>query len=109
MSTAQTTTIAIGNEELNFTVGTADFNKYVNEQMPNNKVSPAFNFLQRTVAKEDKEKFKELLMKDGLPNGAIVMQVASVLAQDFGADVEISVKKSSSSPNPSSKTDTASS
>lgn len=107
MSAAQTTTVAIGNEELNFTVGTADFNQFINEQLPTNKVGPAYNFLQRTVAKEDKDKFKKLILKDGVPNGAIVMQVAGVLAQDFGADVEITVKKSSSSPNPLSKTDTA--
>jgi len=106
--TAPTTTVSIGGEELNFNVSTADFNQYINEQMPNNKVAPAYNFLQRTVAKDDKEKFKQLILKDGVPNGAIVMQVAGLLALDGGADIEITIKKSQSSPTPSSKTDTAS-
>jgi hypothetical protein len=103
------TTVAIGADELNFKVGTADFNQYINEQMPTNKVAPAYNFLQRTVVAEDKEKFKKLILKDGVPNGAIVMQIAGVLALDSGADVEITVKKSQNSPTPSSKTATASS
>lgn len=88
------TTVRIGAHELTFDAGTADFNSYINEQMPNNKVAPAFNFLSRTVIKADKENFKKLLVDDdNLPKGALVMQVAGVLAEASGADVEISVKK----------------
>ena len=108
MSENQTTTVTIGEDELNFNVGTADFNQFINEQQPNNKIQPAYNFLQRTVAKEDKEKFKKLILKDGVPNGVLVMQVAGVLAEECGAGVEVAVKKSSSSPTVSDKTATAS-
>lgn len=102
-------TVTVGHDDLNFDVSTEDFNKYINSQMPNNKVAPAFNFLSQTVVKEDKEKFKQLLVDNNTPRGMLVVQVAGVLAEEFGAGVEISVKKPSSSPKESAKTDTASS
>jgi lysophospholipase L1-like esterase len=86
-------TITIGGNDLRFDVGTADFNQYINEQTPQNKVSPAYNFLQRTVVKEDKDSFKQVVLRNKVPNGALVVQIASVIAQAFGADVEITVKK----------------
>jgi hypothetical protein len=102
MSTAQTNestentdlvTIAIGSTDLRFDVSTADFNQYLNEQTPQNKVSPAYNFLQRTVVKEDKDSFKQVVMRNKAPNGAVVMQIASAIALDFGADIDVTVKK----------------
>lgn len=86
-------TITIGGNDLRFDVSTADFNQYLNEQTPQNKVSPAYNFLQRTVVKEDKDSFKQVVLRNKVPNGALVVQIASVIAQAFGADVEITVKK----------------
>jgi hypothetical protein len=86
-------TITIGGNDLRFNVGTADFNQYLNEQTPQNKVSPAYNFLQRTVVKEDKDSFRQVVMRNKVPNGVVVMQIAGVIAQAFGADVEITVKK----------------
>jgi hypothetical protein len=108
MSNDQSTTLVIGGEEVRFKNSTTDFNQYINEQMPTNKVAPAFNFLMRIVVDADKEKFKKLVMKDNLPNGAIVMQLAGHLAEAHGAGIEITIKKSDSSQTPSSKTDTAS-
>jgi hypothetical protein len=102
MSTAQTNestentdlvTIAIGSTDLRFDVSTADFNQYLNEQTPQNKVSPAYNFLQRTVVKEDKDSFKQVVMRNKAPNGAVVMQIASAIALDFGANIDVTVKK----------------
>jgi lysophospholipase L1-like esterase len=102
MSTAQTNestenndlvTITIGGNDLRFDVSTADFNQYLNEQTPQNKVSPAYNFLQRTVVKEDKDSFKQVVMRNKAPNGAVVMQIASAIALDFGADIDVTVKK----------------
>jgi len=86
-------TINIGTDELTFEASESDFNSYINEQTQTNKVAPAFNFLSRTVIKEDKEKFKKLLVCDGTPKGTLVMQIAGVLAEDSGAGIEISVKK----------------
>ncbi|MGZ4994170.1 MAG: putative phage tail assembly chaperone [Methylobacter sp.] len=86
-------TITISGNDLRFDVGTADFNQYLNEQTPQNKISPAYNFLQRTVVKEDKDSFKQAVMRNKVPNGVVVMQIAGVIAQEFGADVEITVKK----------------
>ncbi|MGZ5000879.1 MAG: putative phage tail assembly chaperone [Methylomonas sp.] len=102
MSTAQTgestenndlITVTIGGNDLRFDVSTANFNQYLNEQTPQNKISPAYNFLQRTVVKEDKDSFKQAVMRNKVPNGVVVMQIAGVIAQEFGADVEITVKK----------------
>jgi lysophospholipase L1-like esterase len=86
-------TITIGGNDLRFDVSTANFNQYINEQTPQNKVSPAYNFLQRTVVKDDKDSFKQVVMRNKVPNGALVMQLASVISQAFGADVEITIKK----------------
>lgn len=102
------TTVTIGDDELNFAVGNADFNQFLNEQQPNNKVAPAYNFLQRTVIDADKDKFKKLVVTDNVPNGPLVMQIAGVLAMENGAGIEVAVKKSNSLPMPSSKTVTAS-
>jgi hypothetical protein len=102
MSTAQTNestentdlvTVTIGSTDLRFDVSTADFNQYLNEQTPQNKVSPAYNFLQRTVVKEDKDSFKQVVMRNKAPNGAVVMQIASAIALDFGANIDVTVKK----------------
>ncbi|MFZ2405538.1 MAG: putative phage tail assembly chaperone [Methylobacter sp.] len=90
-------TVTIGEQDLRFDVGTADFNQYINEQTPLNKVAPAHNFLQRTILKDDKEALKKIVMRNKAPNGAIVMQIAAVIAQEFGVDVEITVKKSNAS------------
>lgn len=102
MSTAQTgestenndlITVTIGGNDLRFDVSTANFNQYLNEQTPQNKVSPAYNFLQRSVVKDDKDSFKQAVLRNKVPNGAVVMQIAGVIAKEFGADVEITVKK----------------
>ncbi len=105
---SNTTTVTIGDDELTFTVGNSDFNQFLNEQQPNNKVSPAYNFLQRTVIDADKDKFKKLVLTDNVPNGPMVMQIAGVLAVENGAGIEITVKKSNSLALPLSKTAIAS-
>jgi len=90
-------TVTVGNTDLRFNVSAANFNQYINDQVPNNKVSPAYNLLQRTVVDEDKDAFKRVVLRNKVPNGAVVMSIATVIAMEFGAGVEITVKKSSAS------------
>lgn len=90
---AATTTVAIGDKDIDFNVGVDEFNQYLNEQMPNDKVNPAFNFLMRTVTDDHKEDLKRLVMKDGKVNGMAALQIAGVLAEQFSGGLNISLKK----------------
>lgn len=85
--------VTVGDIDLDFEVETDDFNQYLNEQMPNDKVAPAYNFLARTVKDESKDALKKIALDDGKPNGIVVLQIAGVLAEQFGAGVQISLKK----------------
>lgn len=87
------TTVTIGEQDLTFNVDVDDFNQYLNEQMPNDKVAPAYNFLSRTVLDDCKEAMKKAVLTDGKPNGMLVLQIAGVLAGEFGGGVEVSLKK----------------
>lgn len=90
-------TVTVDNKELTFSVTNDDFNRYLNEQMPDDKISPAFNLLSRTVVEEDKQAFKDVSLVDGIPNGLVVLQIAGVVAGEVGGGVEISLKKPSKS------------
>jgi hypothetical protein len=91
-------TITVADKDINFNIESDDFNQYINEQMPTDKVGPAYNFLSRTVLEEDREKFKSIALSGGKPNGFIVMQMAGVTAEEFGGGVSISLKKPKASP-----------
>jgi hypothetical protein len=97
-------TVTVGDEELVFEATHEDFNRYINEQMPNDKVGPAYNFLSRTVAEGSKEAFKRLaLTDDQKPKGLIVLQIAGVITQELGGDVQVAIKKPKASPTESMK------
>jgi hypothetical protein len=99
--------VAVGDEELAFNAGHDDFNRFINEQMPNDKVGPAYNFLSRTVADDSREAFKRLaLTDDQKPKGLIVLQIAGVITQELGGEVAVTVKKPKASPKASSETAT---
>lgn len=86
-------TVTVGKDELTFDVTHDDFNQYLNEQMPTDKVTPAYNFLSRTVVDDSRDAFKKTMLADGKPKGIAVLQVAGVLAGEFGGEVQISLKK----------------
>ncbi|MCX4187166.1 putative phage tail assembly chaperone [Methylophaga sp. OBS4] len=90
---SQQTTVTIGEQDFDFSIGVDDYNRYINEQMPNDKVAPAFNFLMRTVAEKQKDAFKKVVLVDGKPNGFLVMQVAQELVVDYTGGVKVSLKK----------------
>jgi hypothetical protein len=100
-------TVSVGEEELQFAVGHDDFNRFINEQMPNDKVGPAFNLLSRTVTDGSRDAFKRIaLTDDQKPKGLIVLQIAGVITQELGGDVAVAVKKPNPLPTASSKTAT---
>ena len=86
-------TVTVDNKELTFSVTNDDFNQYLNEQMPLDKVPPAFNFLSRTVVEDCRDDFKAVMLEDGDVRGMIALQVAGVISGKFGSEVQISLKK----------------
>lgn len=98
----QPITAMIGDDELTFNVGDDDFNRFINEQTPGDKVTPAYNFLSRTVDEQSRDRFRKLALNDEQqPKGLIVMQLVGVITMDFGADVTVTIKKSKPSPTES--------
>lgn len=100
--TEQGITITVGNVDLVFEATHDDFNRFINEQMPNDKVGPAYNFLSRTVAADSKDAFRALaLTEDKKPKGLIVLQIAGIITQELGGDVAVAIKKPKASPTDS--------
>lgn len=90
---SQQTTVTIDDQDFDFSIGVDDYNRYINETNPNDKVAPAFNFLMRTVSDKQKDDFKKVVLIDGKPNGFLVMQVAGEMVGDFAGSVQVSLKK----------------
>ncbi|AMO56555.1 hypothetical protein GZ77_03895 [Endozoicomonas montiporae] len=82
--------VTVNGNELTFNVTTEDYNKYVNELMPDNKIGPAKNFLVRTVDEASKKHVTELLALPG-----VEMQLASKVIDDFLPDIQIDLGKPS--------------
>lgn len=59
----QTITLTIGSKDFTFNVSTNDYNGYINDIMPNNKVAPAHNLVMRTVDESNKKELRELIDK----------------------------------------------
>jgi hypothetical protein len=92
-------TVSVGETEIRFDVGTADYNRFLNETTPGDKVGPAWNLLIGTVHPDDKEFLKTVAMRDGLPNGVVALQIVGAIAEEFGAAVAVTVKKPKPSPS----------
>lgn len=81
--------LTIAGTDIRFNMTTEDYNGYLNEIMPDNKVAPAHNLVMRTVDAESKEALRDIL--DQSPGAS--MQIAGLLTQEFAPSIEISVKK----------------
>ncbi|MEQ1636714.1 MAG: putative phage tail assembly chaperone [Methylococcales bacterium] len=100
--------VTIGDDELTFNADDEDFNQYLNEQTPSDKVSPAWNFLSRTVDDSSRDTLNKVALTDNLkPKGIIVLQIAAVIVQELGGDLTIAVKKPKSGPKASKATATS--
>ncbi|RBH53176.1 MULTISPECIES: putative phage tail assembly chaperone [Pseudomonas] len=87
-------TLQLGEKEFTFTLTPQDVTKYFNAMTPSNKVAPANNLLTSTVKQEQRAELKPLLA-----NPVMVMQLAGTLLEEYSPDVEIIVKKPSTTPN----------
>lgn len=88
MSKENIVTITVNGADLNFEPNVAAYNKYVNEFMPANKISPAINYLGRIVSVDSKDALAEVMK---LPGAAL--QIADAVNEQFAPQLEISVKK----------------
>lgn len=80
--------LTVNGEDLAFDVTVEDYNAYINEMMPNNKVAPSHNFLMRTVAHDHRDRLAAVLK---LPGAAI--ELAGAVVEAFRPEISITVKK----------------
>lgn len=81
--------ITAAGKDLRFNPDLATYNKYINEVMPHDKVSPATNYLRRIVNKDDKAHLDEVLKKP-----SALMRLLGLVNEAFEGDLEIEVKNS---------------
>ncbi|WP_085694514.1 MULTISPECIES: putative phage tail assembly chaperone [unclassified Pseudomonas] len=84
-------TLEVGEQEFTFNLTPADVTKYFNALTQTNKVAPGHNLLMTTVLQEQKATLKPLL-----GNPVMVMQIAGALLDEYAPNVEVIVKKRSS-------------
>ncbi|PWB34667.1 hypothetical protein DCO48_05865 [Pseudomonas sp. SDI] len=84
-------TLELGDQEFTFTLTPADVTKYFNSMTQNNKIAPANNLLVTTVHQEQRATLKPML-----GNPVMTLQLAGALMEEYGPNVDIIVKKSSS-------------
>ena len=87
-------TLEVGGKEFTFELTPQDVTKYFNAVTQANKVAPANNLLVTTVKQEERATLKPML-----GNPVFVMQLAGALLEEYSPDVEITVKKPSTTPN----------
>lgn len=80
--------LTVNDKPLDFTVTLADYNKYINELTHINKVTPARNFLMRTVDADSKDALREMVDLPG-----VGLQIVSTLLEEYMPDVNIIVGK----------------
>ncbi len=88
MSDKNTITLTINGTDITFEPSMVAYNKYVNELMPNNKISPTINYLNRIVSAESKPALEAALKSAGA-----AMQIADVINEQFAPQVDIAIKK----------------
>lgn len=81
--------LTIGDTDFKFTVTTDDYNQFVNDTLPHDKIGPANNLCVRTINEEQRKDLVKLLEQPGL-----AIEIVSTLMQDFMTDIKVSVKKS---------------
>lgn len=80
-------TLNIAGNDIRFEPNMIAYNGFINEMAMDNKVAPAHTYLNRIVAKEDKEALGELLE---LPGAAL--QIATTVNDQYAPKLDISVK-----------------
>lgn len=80
--------LTIKGQIFEFNVTVAMYNQYINEMQPHNKVTPAHNFLMRSIKDDQKDDLKEVLKLPGAP-----IQIAAKVVEEYSPDLEIMVGK----------------
>jgi len=80
--------LSIGGVDYVFQVTSENFNRYINEIKPDDKVLPAKRFLRRALT--DGEQRDAL---DELCDRGLALNIAGEVIQEFQGEVEIEVKK----------------
>lgn len=80
--------LVIGGTEFAFRIETSDYNAYINDLKPDNKITPSVNFVRRTLV--DKNRRSEL---DELCDQGLAVDIAGMLIEEFRPKLEIAVKK----------------
>lgn len=88
MSNVKNIVLTVGEMDFTFSVGLADYNRYINELTAADKVAPAMRFLRRTV---DPAMLIEL---NKLLDQGLTMNLAGSVIEAFVPEVEIVLKKS---------------
>ncbi|NUU34673.1 putative phage tail assembly chaperone [Pseudomonas sp. C2B4] len=82
--------LEVGEQEFTFNLTPQDVTKYFNALTQTNKVAPGNNLLMTTVKQEQRATLKPLL-----GNPVMVMQLAGTLLEEYAPNVEVIVKKRS--------------
>ncbi|KJF83559.1 putative phage tail assembly chaperone [Photobacterium angustum] len=85
----QRVVLAVAGVELAFVPTEVEYNDYMNELMPDNKVAPAHNFLFASVEEESKDDLRKITNSN--PSAAV--QLASAVMAEYAPALEIKVKK----------------
>lgn len=84
-------TLEFAGKEFTFHMTPQDVTKYFNSITNNNKVAPARNLLMTTV-----DQLEKASLKPFLENPTTVMEVAGALLEEYSPDIDLVVKKPSS-------------
>lgn len=81
--------VTVGATEIVFEPTEIEYNDYMNELMPDNKVNPAHNFLFNCVSDETKDELRAITESN--PGAAV--QITAVVMTQYAPQLEIKVKK----------------
>ena len=84
-------TLEMGDKNFTVNLTPQDVTKYFNGMTANNKVAPTHNLLSNTVKADQRADLRTLML-----NPVMTMQLAGALLEEYDPDVEIIVKKHSS-------------
>lgn len=87
MNEIKTITLTIAGTDIRFQPTMQAYNRFVNEVMPADKVSPAHNYVRRIVVADDKAALDELLSRPGA-----ALAIAGKINEQFAPELEIEVK-----------------
>lgn len=80
--------LGVGKDDIGFKVTSDNYNRYINEMKPDDKVLPAKRFLRRSLV----DKGQRDLLDDLCDRGQCIAMVGHLI-EEFQGDIEIEVKK----------------